>query len=72
VLITSRFTVKLPDMVLRIALGTILTLSGLKMLNVPGAAWILFVGLVALGVGLTTYGVRAWLARPRAAAEQHA
>jgi uncharacterized membrane protein YfcA len=69
VLITSRFTVKMPDMVLRIALGTILTLSGLKMLNVPGSAWILFVGLVALGTGLGAYGVRAWLARPRAAPE---
>jgi hypothetical protein len=69
VLITSRFTVRTPDLVLRIALGTILTLSGLKMLNVPGSAWILFVGLVALGVGLAMYGVRAWLARPRAAAE---
>jgi hypothetical protein len=69
VLITSRFTVRLPDVVLRVALGTILTLSGLKMLDVPGSAWILFVGLVALGVGLATYGVRAWLGRPRAAAE---
>jgi uncharacterized membrane protein YfcA len=69
VLITSRFTVKTPDMVLRIALGTILTLSGLKLLNVPGSAWILLVGLVALGVGLAAFGVRTWLARPRAAAE---
>jgi hypothetical protein len=70
VLITSRFTVKLPDMVLRIALGTILTLSGLKMLNVPGAAWILFIGLISLGVGLATYGVHAWVARPTAAAAE--
>lgn len=69
VLITSRFTLTLPDMVLRIALGTILTLSGLKMLNVPGSAWILFVGLIALGVGLAAYGVRAWVARPRPAPE---
>jgi hypothetical protein len=69
VLITSRFTVKMPDLVLRIALGTILTLSGIKMLDVPGSAWILFVGLVALGVGLCGYGIRTWLVRPRAAAE---
>src|SRR5213080_88086 len=33
VLITSRFTVRLPDVVLRIALGTILVLSGLKLLK---------------------------------------
>jgi uncharacterized membrane protein YfcA len=69
VLITSRFTVKLPDVVLRIALGTILTLSGLKMLNVPASAWILLVGLCLLGVGLAAYGVRAWRTRPRGEAE---
>jgi len=65
VLLSSRFTVRLPDVVLRIALGTILTLSGLKLLNVPAAQWILLGGLIALGLGLAAYGVRAWLARPR-------
>jgi hypothetical protein len=65
VLITSRFTVKLPDVILRIALGTILLLSGLKLLNVPEAKWILLGGLVALGMGLSAYGVVAWLRRPR-------
>jgi uncharacterized membrane protein YfcA len=69
VLLTSRFTVRLPDIILRVALGTILTLSGLKMLNVPGGAWILLVGLCLLGVGLVAYGVRAWLARPGGQAE---
>jgi uncharacterized membrane protein YfcA len=64
VLITSRFTVRLPDVILRVALGTILLLSGLKLLNVPQAQWILLGGLIALGLGLTAYGVRAW-ARPR-------
>jgi len=60
VLISSKFTVKLPDVVLRIALGTILMLSGLKLLNVPQAQWILLGGLIALGVGLAAYGVVAW------------
>jgi uncharacterized membrane protein YfcA len=69
VLITSRFTVKTPDMVLRIALGTILTLSGLKLLNVPASQWILLGGLCALGVGLAGYGLRAWLTRPPARLE---
>jgi uncharacterized protein len=68
VLISSRFTVRLPDVVLRFALGTILVLSGLKLLNVPQAKWILLGGLIALGCGLGAYGFRAWLAaRPRAA-----
>src|SRR3954452_3718775 len=65
ILISSRFTVKLPDVILRIALGTILLLSGVKLLNVPQAQWILLGGLIALAVGLTAYGVRAWLVRPR-------
>ena len=35
ILISSKFTVKVPDIGLRVALGTILMLSGLKLLNVP-------------------------------------
>src|SRR6266404_4176532 len=66
VLISSRFTVRVPDVLLRISLGTILVLSGLKLLNVPQGQWILFGGLAALACGLAAYGVRAWLARPRA------
>jgi uncharacterized membrane protein YfcA len=65
VLISSRFTVRLPDIVLRLSLGTILVLSGLKLLNVPGAQWILLGGLIGLGLGLLTYGLVAWRARPR-------
>src|SRR2546423_12066983 len=57
VLISSRFTVKTPDVVLRISLGTILVLSGLKLVNVPGAPWILLGGLIGLGAGLVAYGV---------------
>ncbi|MHB8651377.1 MAG: sulfite exporter TauE/SafE family protein [Gaiellaceae bacterium] len=68
ILITSRFTVQAPDLVLRVALGTILLLSGLKLLNVPAANWVLGGGLVALLAGLVAYGVRARLARPQAAA----
>jgi uncharacterized protein len=62
VLISSRFTVKLPDVVLRVALGSVLTLSGLKLLNVPQGTWVLAVGLGALALGLAGYGVRSALA----------
>jgi hypothetical protein len=65
VLLTSRFTVKTPDVLLRIALGTVLLLSGLKLLDVPGSQWILVAGLCGLGVTLLAYGVVAWLRRPR-------
>jgi len=47
-----------------VALGTILTLSGLKLLDVPQSQWILLAGLAALGVGLVAYGVVARLRRP--------
>jgi uncharacterized protein len=72
VLISSRFTVRMPDVVLRIALGTILLLSGIKLLSVPGSSWILLAGLIALGIGLAACGVRAWLARPRSVEPQRA
>jgi uncharacterized membrane protein YfcA len=65
VLISSRFTPQLPDVILRIALGTVLLLSGIKLLNVPQAQWILLGGLIVLGIGLAAYGVVAWRARPR-------
>jgi uncharacterized membrane protein YfcA len=68
ILISSRFSVKLPQGVLRLALGTVLTLSGLKLLNVPQANWILGVGLGMLLVGLAAYGVRAWVS-PRVVAK---
>lgn len=69
VLVSSRFTVRLPDGALRTTLGTVLTLSGLKLLHVPGGDWILVGGLIALGILLGAYGVRALLA-PRATPER--
>ena len=65
VLISSRFTVRLPDIILRVALGTILFLSGLKLLEVPASQWILLGGLIALVVGLAAYALVAWRIRPR-------
>jgi uncharacterized protein len=64
VLISSRFTVRLPDVILRVSLGTVLMLSGLKLLDVPASQWILVGGLGALGVGLAAYGVVSWWRRP--------
>src|SRR4051812_31477552 len=72
VLLSSRFTVRVPDILLRGALGTILVLSGLKLLNMPQAQWVLLGGLIGLALVLCGYGVRVWLARPRTVTPERA
>jgi uncharacterized protein len=57
ILISSRYTVKVPDLTIRGGLGGILVLSGLKLLNVPAANWVLGIGLAVLAVVLTIYTV---------------
>jgi uncharacterized membrane protein YfcA len=65
ILLASKFTVRIPDGVLRLGLAGVLALSGLKLLNVPEATWVLGVGLAVVLGGLAAYGVNAWLSRPR-------
>jgi uncharacterized protein len=61
ILISSRYTVKVPDMTIRGGLGGILIISGLKLLNVPEANWILGGGLVTLTIILTIYTLNVML-----------
>ena len=61
---------KVPDLTIRAGLGGILIISGLKLLNVPEANWILGGGLAALVVGLGIYTARAMLGEPRGTPEQ--
>jgi uncharacterized protein len=68
ILLASKFTVRIPDNVLRLGLAGVLALSGLKLLNVPEAKWVLSIGLALVLGGLAAYGVNAWLSRPRVAA----
>jgi uncharacterized membrane protein YfcA len=56
--IASRFTVRLPDDPLRLALAGVLALSGVKLLNVPEANWVIAVGF-AIGAALFVL----WIAR---------
>src|SRR5438552_1810603 len=70
ILISSRYTVKLAEVVLRAALGGILVLSGLKLLNVPEANWILGGGLGELAVELDAYPVALKLGDPGATPER--
>jgi uncharacterized protein len=65
ILIASQFTVRLPDRALRLALAGVLALSGIKLLNVPESSWVIAVGLAAGAVAFLTWGVTAWVNRPR-------
>jgi uncharacterized membrane protein YfcA len=65
ILIASKFTVRIPDDVLRLGLAGVLALSGLKLLEVPEAKWVLGIGIVLILGGLLTYTVNAWISRPR-------
>ncbi len=69
ILISSRWTVSVPDLTIRGGLGGILILSGLKLLNVPAANWVLGIGIGVLAVVLAIY-TAVELRGPRAAPEQ--
>jgi uncharacterized membrane protein YfcA len=68
ILISSRYAVKVPDMTIRGGLGGILIISGLKLLDVPYASWVLGGGLGVLVVVLTIYTVAVMSSESRAAA----
>jgi hypothetical protein len=65
--IASRFTVRLPQNALRLALAGVLMLSGVKLLNVPQSSYVIAVGLGVGAIAFAWWGISAWLARPRAA-----
>jgi uncharacterized membrane protein YfcA len=63
--IASRFTVRLPDDALRLALAGVLALSGIKLLNVPEGNWVIVGGLL-LGLALfVPWVLRTHFARAR-------
>src|SRR3954469_11909436 len=57
VLIASRYTLHLPQDALRLGLAGVLALSGIKLLNVPAASYVIAIGF---GVGLTAFVVWLW------------
>jgi uncharacterized protein len=64
VLLASQVTVRLPDRELRIALATVLLLSGVKLLEPPGTGVLLVAAVFAGLTLLTTSGIRRLAARP--------
>jgi uncharacterized membrane protein YfcA len=58
VLLTSQLTLRLPGQALRLGLATVLVLSGVKLVNTPGADWIVLAGFIVGGVVFAVWGAR--------------
>jgi uncharacterized membrane protein YfcA len=63
VLIGGRLTLKLPDRAMRVALATTLFLSGVKLVDFPGANTVIIVGAAVALVAAAVFAVRALRAR---------
>jgi uncharacterized membrane protein YfcA len=63
VLLTSQLTLRLPDQSLRLGLATVLMLSGIKLVNMPGADWVVLGGFIVGGIVLGGWGLHELRAR---------
>jgi uncharacterized membrane protein YfcA len=63
VLIGSNLSVKVPEQELRVAFGVVLLLSGIKVLQVPGATPIVLVGVIGSALGFLAWSLRRVVAR---------
>jgi len=72
ILISARYTLKVPDLTIRGGLGGILVISGLKLLlaNWTYANWLFGGGLVFLAIVLTIYTANVMLGHPRTTPER--
>ena len=67
VLLTSHFTLKVPERALRLGLECVLMLSGVKLIDFAGATWVIAGGVVAALCGFALWALVARLGRrPRA------
>ncbi len=67
VLLTSHFTLKVPERALRLGLACVLMLSGVKLIDFAGATWVIAGGVVAALCGFALWALVARLGRrPRA------
>jgi uncharacterized membrane protein YfcA len=63
ILLTSQFTLKVPDRTLRLGLASVLMLSGLKLIDFSGADWVIAGGAIAAAIGLAAWSLVARLGR---------
>src|SRR5881227_264473 len=65
ILLTSQFTLKLPDRTLRLGLASVLMLSGIKLIDFAGADWVIAGGAIVAALSLA-----GWTLLGRRAARQ--
>src|SRR5439155_11355366 len=65
ILLTSQFTLKVPDRTLRLGLASVMMLSGVKLIDFPGADWVIAGGAVAAAIGLAAWSLVARIGRRR-------
>ena len=63
VLISSHFTLKVPDRALRLGLASVLMLSGIKLIDFAGADYVIAAGVVIAGLAFACWGFVARLGR---------
>src|SRR4051794_598760 len=63
ILLSSQFTLKVPDRTLRLGLASVLMLSGIKLIDFSGADWVIAGGAIAGGIGLSAWSLVARLGR---------
>jgi uncharacterized protein len=55
VLLASKLALRVPDRLLRRGLAAVLVLSGMKLIDFPGANWVIAGGAIAAGLGLSAW-----------------
>ena len=63
ILLTSHFTLKVPERALRLGLACVLMLSGIKLIDFAGATYVIAVGAVVAAIGFALWGLVARLGR---------
>jgi len=63
VLISSHFTLKVPDRALRLGLASVLMLSGVKLIDFAGVDYVIAAGAITAGLGFAGWGLVARLGR---------
>ena len=63
VLISSQFTLKVPDRALRLGLASVLMLSGIKLIDFAGADYVIAAGVLIAGLAFAGWGFVARLGR---------